>query len=199
MLMVTRYTVSFTRTATAGPLLVLSGKLSIQNDGQESVNITQPNMTITSTGVGNSGTRIALPSGTVRCPELTVPALDVLTCLFTATYRGRYPTAGLVKATVTVLATRDTDGTLSRKVPSEAVAFDFTDTEMVTVGETATVWNWFARGEGQYIQPDSVAGQQPDGLLIGDSRAFNLVAFFSSKRMDSNTCGKTLQVGHACI
>jgi hypothetical protein len=166
--------------------LVLSGKLLIHNPGEDDADIDSPEMMIT------TKPRQHVRS-TVSCRELTVSASGALTCTFTARFNSSRPTAGTVRATVTIPGP---DGSPARKARSKQASFDFTKAQHVTVGERAKVSNWWKQGQGQggYIQPDNVAGQQPDRMLIGDSRTFNLVGYFSTQSIDISNCGTTLKV-----
>lgn len=163
----------------------MAGRLVIRSTADTDTPILLPNITITS----KTGQTLVLPAGSIKCPNLTVPASGLLACTFRATHNGQHPTPGSVTASVSVPAA---DGRPASTLQASPVPFDFINAEIVTLGDSAVVSNFFERGDG-LVQPYSVVGQQPTASLwIGESREFKFSAWYGG--LDSSQCGTTLKV-----
>lgn len=172
----------------------------VENDGDEDATLSAlPTVTITS----QTGQAIPLGNNAVRCPTFNVPAGGHLHCNFTATYKGSHPTAGSVGAVVPLAAGSGEQpagaAAASQQLKIPPAPFDFTESEVVTVGEFATILNHFLTGAdgGLLVQPYTVEGQQPSsGMRLGDTREFTFTGYYGA--LARSQCGKDLKVSAYC-
>lgn len=179
-----RYLVTYNRTTAAEAALSLAGRLEIQSEAHEDVEIALPNITVTL----RTGQFYSVPKNLVRCPSLTVPASSVLRCEFSILKHGIRPIAGSVQASVVVKPAKGRPGETLKAAP---MPFDFINAKRVAKGEFAIVSDFFERGDG-LVQPASVYGEQPaQELRLGDSASFKFTGWFGGAGMQ---CGKELWV-----
>lgn len=133
-----QYTVSYGRTRNQQATYVLSGVITVQETSGQTRVIQEPVITVT-TGIGKV---LTAPGSMVTCPILTVPAGGMVTCNFNLSYTGAgsQPLPGTLAASVSTAVAGGPFAT------APAVPYDFSTADAVTVGETATVTNFFEQG-----------------------------------------------------
>lgn len=179
-----QYTVSYNRNRNQQETYVLTGNINVQDtDGAAHV-IALPVVTVLT---GRRAT-VKLPSRSISCPSLTVPANGQVSCTFTASYTGEQPLPGFVSATVTLATTNNV-------ITTPTLPYDFTGAQLTEAGGLATISSYFEQGQN-LLQPYGVSGSQPPpGLSISDDTTYTFTAYYGN--VAASNCGQQQwQVGN---
>lgn len=176
-----QYTVSYIKERDEQQTYVLSGTLEVQDTNNQGEVLDLPVVSV----LTGRGVTLTLPSSSVNCPSLTVPAGGKISCTFSASYTGDQPLPGSVTARVTIAGTRN-------NLTAPAVPFDFIGAPLSEPGGVALTSSYFEQGDG-LLQPFGVAGNQPPpGMSLVDSATYSFTGYFGN--IPAERCGQQWQV-----
>lgn len=183
LLMHCRYKVTYNRSRAAQTVYTLSGQVSIATTDKVASAINLPLITVTT----EAGSTFRMPDEGIQCPSLVVPATGKLTCNFAASYAGRQPLPGTVRATVNLAGVL-----IPITINSDPLPYSFANADVIETGAFGTASNFFELGNG-IIQPYGVYGEQPPpDMRLEDSREFSFIAVFGN--VPRSRCGRRYRV-----